>query len=96
MRYFLNEKYSFLKILFTNSVEIFGKYIVPLSQDQMARQCRYGKSKINQYLREFTEYGLIEENKNIHGRYILTEKAVKIISLIKTIEENNIALFQIK
>lgn len=70
---FVNEKTKILVILKENQLEIDGKYICPLNQQEIAALVPCGKLKANQMIKELVEQGYVEMFHS-KGRYLVTEK----------------------
>ena len=70
---FVNEKTKVLVILKENQIQIDGKSICPLNQQEIANLVPCGKLKVNQILKELVDDGYV---KMFHtkGRYIITTK----------------------
>jgi hypothetical protein len=88
-----NDKVYFLEILYKYSINIYNENLIPLSQDELANICRFSKSKINKYLREFTNLGLVKTLPQNHSRYLLTEKAILLLHNITLFKEQCNELF---
>ena len=81
---FVNEKTKILLVLREKQVEIDGKMVCPLNQQEIASLIECGKVKTNQLIKELIEEGYIEM-VHAKGRYMLLEKAdivLKMMSLI--------------
>ena len=70
---FVNEKTKVLVILEENQLQIDGKNICPLNQQEIANLVPCGKLKVNQILRELIDGGYVEM-LHTKGRYIVTDK----------------------
>lgn len=70
---FVNEKTKVLVILKENQLEIDGKYICPLNQQEIADLIPCGKLKANQIIKELVEQGYVAMLHS-KGRYLVTEK----------------------
>lgn len=70
---FVNEKTKVLVILKENQLQIDGKSICPLNQQEIANLVPCGKLKVNQILKELIDDGYVEM-LHTKGRYIVTTK----------------------
>ena len=75
---FINEKTKVLIILKENQLEIDGRKICPLNQQEIADLVPCGKLKANQIIKELVEQGYVEM-LHAKGRYIVTEKGNDIL-----------------
>lgn len=75
---FVNEKTKILVILRENQLEIDGKNICPLNQQEIADLVPCGKLKANQAIKELIGQGYVEM-LHAKGRYIVTEKGNDIL-----------------
>ena len=83
---FVNEKMKVLLIFKENQLEIEGKNICPLNQQEIANLVHCGKLKVNQIIKELIEGGYVEM-VHAKGRYLITSKGFEILekmSLCKT------------
>lgn len=83
LNFFTNDRYSLLKILYDNQVEIKDEYYISLSQQELADIAHHSKAKVNKMLNELKSSNYVESYKNTRGKYILTDKAQKVINLIE-------------
>ena len=70
---FVNEKTKILLVLKENQIEISGKMVCPLNQQEIASLIECGKVKTNQLMKELSEEGYIQM-AYAKGRYIILEK----------------------
>ena len=70
---FLNEKTKVLLIGRENQLEIEGKNICPLNQQEIASLVPCGKLKVNQIIRELVEEGYVEM---VHAKVFVQDKAI--------------------
>lgn len=75
---FVNEKTKILLIIRENQLEIDGKNICPLNQQEIASLVPCGKLKVNQIVKKLVEEGYV---KMIHakGRYFITNKGYELL-----------------
>lgn len=82
---FINEKTKVLLILKQNQLEIEGKSICPLNQQEVANLVPCGKLKVNQVIKELIEEGYVEMVR-IKGRYFVTDKGYELLEKMSLIE----------
>lgn len=75
---FINEKTKVLMILKDHQLEIDGKKICPLNQQEIADLVPCGKLKVNQMIKELIEQGYVEMLHS-KGRYLVTEKGNEVL-----------------
>ena len=82
---FINDKTRILLIISENQLEIKGKNICPLNQQEIASLAHCGKLKANQIIKEFIEEGYLEM---IHakGRYLITAKGYVLLEKMSLFE----------
>lgn len=84
--FFTNDRYELLKLLYDQQIKVKNESYVSLSQQEMADILHYSKLKTNKILNELKDNEFVGTYKNTRGKYILTERAIKII---KVIEDTN-------
>ena len=82
---FTNDKYKLLKFLYDNQIEIKNNKYIALSQQEIADSLHFSKNKTNKIMQELKKDNFIDTFKNTKGKYIVSDKGSKIISII----ENN-------
>ena len=75
---FVNEKTKVLLIIRENQLEIEGKNICPLNQQEMAVLLPCCKLKVNQIIKELIEEGYVEM-LHAKGRYFITNKGYALL-----------------
>ena len=75
---FVNEKTKVLLIVRENQLEIEGKNICPLNQQEIASLVPCGKLKVNKIIRELVEEGYVEM-VHAKGRYFITNKGYELL-----------------
>ena len=75
---FVNEQTKILIILKEHRLEIDGKCVCPLNQQEIADLVPCGKLKVNQAIKELIEQGYVEM-LHAKGRYIITDKGNNIL-----------------
>lgn len=75
---FVNEKTKILLVLKEKQIEIDGKMVCPLNQQEIASLIECGKVKTNQLMRELTDEGYIQMAHS-KGRYIILDKGNELL-----------------
>ena len=75
---FVNEKTKILLVLKEKQVEIDGKMVCPLNQQEIASLIECGKVKTNQLMKELIEEGYIQM-VHAKGRYFILEKGHQLL-----------------
>lgn len=75
---FVNEKTKVLLIFKENQLEIDGKSVCPLNQQEIAGLVPCGKFKVNQIIKELIDDGYVEMVR-VKGRYFITEKGYELL-----------------
>ena len=79
--HFVNEKSKILLVLKERQVEIDGKMVCPLNQQEIATLIECGKVKTNQLMKELVEEGYIQM-VHAKGRYIILKKGYELLKKI--------------
>jgi len=82
---FVNEKTKVLLIFKENKLEIDGKNICPLNQQEIASLVPCGKTKVNQIIKELIEDGYVEM-VHAKGRYLITDKGYELLEKMSLYE----------
>lgn len=82
---FVNEKTKVLLIINDNQIQIDGKSICLLNQQEIASQVPCGKLKVNQIIKGLIEDGYVEM-VYAKGRYIITTKGYKLLEKMSLYE----------
>lgn len=78
--FFTNDRFKLLQCLFERQIEVGGKKYAPLSQEQISEIIGISKATVNSIIKELKkEKYIVQENKT-RGKYILTDKAISVIS----------------
>ena len=80
---FTNNKYKILKFLYDNQIEIKNKKYVVLSQQEIADSLHFSQNKTNKIIRELKKDNFIDSYNNTKGKYVITDKENKVISVIE-------------
>ncbi|MBD5497087.1 MAG: nucleotidyl transferase [Lachnospiraceae bacterium] len=82
---FVNEKAKVLLIFKNNQLEIDGRSVCPLNQQEIANLVPCGKLKVNQIIKELIVEGYVEM---IHtkGRYSVTRKGYELLEKMSLFE----------
>lgn len=75
---FVNEKAKILLVLKEKQIEIDGKKVCPLNQQEIAELIECGKVKTNQLMKELVESGYMEM-AHAKGRYIILDKGYDVL-----------------
>lgn len=75
---FVNEKTKVLLIIKANQLEIEGKNICPLNQQEIASLVPCGKLKVNQIIKKLVEEGYVAM-VHAKGRYFITDKGYELL-----------------
>ena len=80
---FTNDKYKLLKFLYDNQIEIKNNKYIALSQQEIADSLHFSKNKTNKIMQELKKDNFIDTFNNIKGKYIISDKVNKVISVIE-------------
>ena len=80
---FTNDKYKLLKFLYDNQIEIKNNKYIALSQQEIADSLHFSKNKTNKIMQELKKDDFIDTFKNTKGKYIVSDKGNKAISIIE-------------
>ena len=83
---FVNEKTKILLVLKEKQIEIDGKMVCPLNQQEIAVLIECGKVKTNQLMKELTKEGYIKM-AHAKGRYIILDKGYDLLDKMSLITE---------
>lgn len=72
--FFMNDKYKVLVFMAKSQIIVGNSTVVKLSQQEIADNLGFTKSKVNSIIRELKENNYIQQ-LSPRGKYILTEKA---------------------
>lgn len=67
-----------------NKVDYKGKYLVPMTQAEIAKELGLTRITINSIFKELYEDGLIEKEEN---KYYITNKAITLVEKLKEIKD---------
>lgn len=87
MNLFLNDRYVLLKYLYDNKKLVSDNYITLVNQETIAKELKFGKTKVNRIITELTDHCYLDEEYKRNGSYKLLEKTVLFIEIIESIEE---------
>jgi DNA-binding IclR family transcriptional regulator len=87
LEYFTNEKYKILKTLLEYEISIDGIKYSPLTQDDLAKLCKLGKSKVNKLIKELIFNRYIFKLNGKRGKYSLSNESYRVIDQINGIED---------
>ena len=83
LEFFSIDRYGILKLLSENQVKIKEDFYVPLSQQEIADMAHFSKLKTNKLLNELIDDGYISYFNGKRGKYMLTDKGMKVLHLIQ-------------
>lgn len=83
LEFFSNDRYRILQCMAERQIEVNGKTIVPLSQQDIADVVQLSKKKVNTIIGELKENGYILQQSPTRGKYTLTEKALHAVNQIQ-------------
>ena len=85
LEFFTNERYQVLKCMADQQVPDRSSKlsIIPLSQMQIAGIVGLSKAKVNAIIGELKGQGYITQKNRIRGTYLLTDKALSMLSEIQ-------------
>mgnify|MGYP002512379227 CR=1 FL=1 len=86
---FVNEKMKVLLIFKENQLEIEGRNICPLNQQEIASLVHCGKLKVNQIIKELIDDGYVEM-VHTKGRYFITAKGYELLKKMSIYETEKI------
>jgi len=86
--FFSNNRYKVLQCMAQRRIDVNGKEIVPLSQQDIADVVQLSKKQVNTIISELKENGYILQKSLTRGKYFLTPKALNIVAQIQ--KEGNI------
>lgn len=86
MKTLLNDKYKILKFLYDKKIEVSDHYITITTQDTIAQNLNFSKSKVNKIMNELLSLNYLDHSYKIKGSYRLTNKAITLIEIIEDIE----------
>lgn len=87
MELFLNDNFKVLDLLYNNQVKINKTYICPMTQQEIGEGLGFSLMKVNAIMLTLRQEGYIDRYKNSRGRYVLTTKAKKLLTLLETNKE---------
>ena len=83
LEFFSNDRYKVLQCMAQRQIEVNGKEIVPLSQQDIADVVQLSKKKVNIIIRELKENGYIVQKSPTRGKYSLATKALSVVTQIQ-------------
>lgn len=83
LEFFANDKYKILDVLNNNKIKIKEDLYIPLSQQEIADIAHFSKVKTNRIINELIDKKFLIVYKGKKGKYALTEKAYKVLKLMK-------------
>lgn len=83
LEFFANDKYKLLDVLNNSEIKIKEDLYIPLSQQEIADIVHFSKVKTNRIINELIDNKFLIVYKGKKGKYALTEKAYKVLKLMK-------------
>jgi len=83
LEFFSNDRYKVLQCMFERQIEVRDKIIAPISQQDIADIVKLSKKKVNTIIRELKDNGYVLQQSSTRGKYLLTEKALQVVSHIQ-------------
>jgi len=83
LEFFSNDRYRILLCMADRQIEVNGRTIVPLSQQDIADVVQLSKKKVNVIIGELKENGYVIQQSPTRGKYSLTEKARNVVAQIQ-------------
>lgn len=83
VEFFVNDRFKVLEILNQYQMQVQEAKFSPLTQQEISEILHCSKAKINQIINELIDSGYIEFYNNTKGRYVITNKANKVLHLIQ-------------
>ncbi len=83
LEFFSNDRYKVLHCMAKRQIEVRGRKIVPLSQQDIADVACLSKKKVNYIISELKDNGYVLQMSPTRGKYSLTDKAIKIVKHIE-------------
>ena len=80
---FLNDNFKVLDLLYNNQVKINKAYICPMTQQEIGEGFGFSLMKVNAIMLTLRQEGYIDRYKNSRGRYVLTTKAKKLLTMLE-------------
>lgn len=80
---FANKKYKLLKFMYDNQIKVKEDKYISMAQQEMADMLHTAKLKVNLTIKEFKECGFIENYKGKRGKYVFTDKGIKVLRLFE-------------
>lgn len=80
--FFMNDKYKVIECMAQRQISVNDKYIVKLSQQEIANILGFTKTKVNIIINDLKRNGYITQ-VSPRGKYILTDMAVREIEKIQ-------------
>lgn len=89
LEFFSNDRFRVLQCMLERQIDVMGKNIVPLSQQDIADVVQLSKKKVNTIIGELKGNGYIQQQSSTRGKYLLTDKAVQAVDKIQKEEADS-------
>lgn len=89
---FMNDNFKVLRLMQNNIILINKAHICPMTQQEIAESLGFSLMKVNAIMITLRNGKYIDRYKNSRGRYVITTKGKKVLSIIEKnidLEENN-------
>ena len=89
---FMNDNFKVLRLMQNNITVINKAHICPMTQQEIAESLGFSLMKVNAIMITLRDGKYIDRYKNSRGRYVITTKGKKVLSIIDNnidLEENN-------
>lgn len=86
---FSNDRYTVLKTLYDHQMQVAGGCYIPLSQQEISTIVGFNRVKINHFMQELISSGYVSQFHSQRGKYMLTEKALRVISAFESLKDDS-------
>lgn len=83
---YMTDNYRVLLLMKENQTAAVGKRFVPLMQSDISELTGFGRTKVIKIMQDLSNAGYI--SKEAKGRYIVSEKACRLIDGIERLQKN--------
>ena len=87
LEFFANDRYTILKLLLNNQIQVKDDFYVSLSQQEIADMAHFSKLKTNRLLNELMDEKFVQYYNGKRGKYSITDKGHKALRLM---QKNNV------
>lgn len=79
---FMNDNFKVLRLMQKNIIVINNAHICPMTQQEIAESMGFSLMKVNSIMILLRDGKYIDRYKNSRGRYVITTKGKKVLSII--------------